>query len=241
MAGRTKAPLRKQGKTAAKSAKKAGLSLEEKRARVETIARVLDREYPDAKCALQHEGPEQLLFATILSAQCTDERVNKVTPGLFSQYPSSKELARAKLPDVERLVGSVNFFRTKAKNLVEAAKILQEKHAGAFPRTIEELTHLPGVGRKTANVVLGEIFNLQHGIVVDTHVKRLVNLIGLAEGEDAVKLELQLMEIVPKQIWTKFSHWLILHGRSICIARRPHCAECAIRTHCEFGRKEVLK
>jgi endonuclease III len=204
---------------------------------VKSIAFLLDREFPDAKCALHHEGPEQLLFATILSAQCTDERVNKVTPSLFQKFPDSKSLAKAKVSEVEKIIKSVNFFRTKAKNLVAAAKKIQEAFRGELPRTIEELTQLAGVGRKTANVVLGEAFQLPLGIVVDTHVKRISNLIGLTRQEDPVKIEQDLMKIVPKEHWTKFSHWLILHGRKTCIARRPKCAECVIFSQCEFGRK----
>jgi endonuclease-3 len=221
-------------------ARRTKVSLEEKKRVVAEIANALDREFPDAKCALHHEGPEQLLFATILSAQCTDERVNMTTPALFKKYPSSKELAKAKVTDVEKLIKSINFFRNKAKNLVAAAKILQEKYPGGLPRTIEELTALPGVGRKTANVVLGDAFNLPVGIVVDTHVRRLANLIGLVELEDPEKIEKALIEIVPKEHWTKFAHWLILHGRRTCIARRPRCAECVIRKVCAYGKKEVL-
>jgi endonuclease-3 len=215
-------------------------SLEIRKKQVEFIASALEREYPDAKCALRHEGPEQLLFATILSAQCTDERVNKVTPALFAQYPGAKEMAKARVPQVEKLVASVNFFRTKAKNMVNAAKMIQERFGGHLPRTIEALIELPGVGRKTANVLLGDAFNIQLGVVVDTHVRRLSNLIGLVEEQDPEKIERELMQIVPQPLWTKFSHWLILHGRKVCIARRPRCGECIIRSHCAFGRKAPL-
>lgn len=209
-----------------------------KTATVKFIARELEREFPDAKCALHHSSPEQLLFATILSAQCTDERVNMVTPALFKRWPDSRALAKAKVNEVEAVIKSINFFRNKAKSLVCAAKMIQEKFGGELPRTIEELTDLPGVGRKTANVVLGECFDLPLGIVVDTHVRRLTNLIGLVENEDPVKIEQELMEFVPKEFWTKFSHWLILHGRRTCIARRPKCGECVIRTHCAFGKAQ---
>jgi endonuclease-3 len=201
------------------------------------VGEILDHEYPDAKCALNYSTPEQLLFATILSAQCTDVRVNLTTPALFKKYPGSREMAAANPGQVEKLIKSINFFRNKAKSLVGAGKMIQGEFKGELPREIEELVKLPGVGRKTANVVLGDAFNQQHGVVVDTHVKRLVNLIGLAEGEDPVKLELELMQLVEKPLWTKFSHWLILHGRSVCVARRPKCGECAIRKNCEFGRK----
>lgn len=206
--------------------------------RVASIARLLEREFPEAKCALNHESPEQLLFATILSAQCTDVRVNMVTPALFAKYPGSKEMAKAKLADVEKLIKSINFFRNKAKSLVNAAKLIQGKYRGVLPRTMEELIELPGVGRKTANVVLGDAFDVQVGVVVDTHVRRLANLIGFTEEQDPVKIEQELMGLFPQPQWTKFSHWLILHGRSTCIARRPKCGECVIRTHCEFGQKQ---
>jgi endonuclease-3 len=201
------------------------------------VGQILEHEHPDAKCALNYETPEQLLFATILSAQCTDVRVNLTTPALFKKYPGTREMMKAKPEQVEKLVKSINFFRNKAKALIGAAKMIQGEFKGQLPLEIDELIKLPGVGRKTANVVLGDAFNQQHGVVVDTHVKRLVNLIGLADGEDPVKLELELMQLVEKPLWTKFSHWLILHGRSVCIARRPKCDECAIRKHCEFGRK----
>ncbi len=214
-------------------------SLAEKKRRVQVIGEYLDREYPDAKCALHYSTPEQLLFATILSAQCTDVRVNLTTPALFAAFPSAKEMARAKPEKVEELIKSINFFRNKTKSLIGAAKMIREKHAGQLPQTIEELVELPGVGRKTANVLLGDAFNNAQGIVVDTHVRRLTNLIGLVQEEDPVKIEQVLLPIVPKEQWTKFSHWLILHGRKICIARRPRCSECVIRPYCDYGRKEV--
>lgn len=211
---------------------------EEQRRRIVTVlAERLDGEYPDAKCALNYDTPEQLLFATILSAQCTDVRVNLTTPALFKKYPGTREMAKAKPEQVEKLIKSINFFRNKAKSLVGAAKMVQGEFKGELPLDIDEMVKLPGVGRKTANVVLGDAFNRPHGVVVDTHVKRLTNLIGLSEEEDPLKIEIELMRIVPKERWTKFSHWLILHGRSICIARRPKCGECVIRTHCDFGRK----
>lgn len=226
-------------KVKAKTTAKARLSPDELRRTVSRIAEILDQEYPEAKCELHYGTPEQLLFATILSAQCTDIRVNMVTPVLFKKYPSSKELARAKLPDVEKIIHSTGFYKNKAKSLVNASKIIQEKYPKALPRTIEELTALPGVGRKTANVLLGDAFDIQEGIVVDTHVRRLTNLIGLTRQENPEKIEAELIEIVPREFWTKFSHWLILHGRRVCIARRPKCLECPIRPYCEYGRKEV--
>jgi len=226
MAGRSKASIK---------------NLEEERKRkVFVIGERLEREYPDAKCALNYGTPEQLLFATILSAQCTDVRVNMTTPALFKKFPSTREMAKAKPEQVEKLIKSINFFRTKAKNLVKASEMIQKNFGGEIPLSIEEMTKLPGVGRKTANVVLGDAFHQPHGVVVDTHVKRLTNLIGLTTQEDPVKIEIELMKIIPQEIWTKFSLWLILHGRNICIARRPKCGECVIRTHCDFGRKGIL-
>lgn len=213
--------------------------IEELKRKVIRIGEILDQEYPEAKCALHYNTPEQLLFATILSAQCTDVRVNMVTPVLFKKFPSSKELSKAKLPEVEKIIHSTGFYKNKAKILVGAAKMIQKKYASGLPRTIKELTELPGVGRKTANVLLGDAFAIQEGIVVDTHVKRLTNLIGLTRSENPEKIETELLEIVPKALWTKFSHWLILHGRSTCIARRPKCQECVIRNYCDYGRKEA--
>jgi len=230
MAGRAKDSLagRKQKNSA------------ERQRKVKVIGDILEREFPDAKCALHYETPEQLLFATILSAQCTDVRVNLTTPALFKKYPSTKEMAKAKPEQVEKLIKSINFFRNKAKSLVKSAQMVQKEFGGEIPRTMEELTKLPGVGRKTANVVLGDAFDIQIGVVVDTHVKRLTNLIGLVDSEDPEKIEVELMEIVPKELWTKFSHWLILHGRKTCIARRPKCGECPIRSYCDYGRKGIL-
>lgn len=221
-------------------AKRKKVSVVNREVRAAAIGAALEREFPEAKCALNFSTPDQLLFATILSAQCTDVRVNLVTPALFAKYPGSQEMAKAKLSDVEKVIKSINFFRNKAKSLVGAAKQIQENHNGDLPRTMDELVELPGVGRKTANVVLGDAFDIQVGVVVDTHVKRLSNLLGLTEEEDPVKIEQDLMEIVPRPLWTKFSHWLILHGRRTCIARRPKCGECVIRAHCDFGQKEVF-
>ena len=207
--------------------------------KVRALGRILEQEFPEAKCALDFSTPEQLLFATILSAQCTDVRVNLVTPVLFQEFPSSKELAQASPKHVEKIIYSTGFFRQKAKSLIETAQRIQELYPEGLPRTIEELTKLRGVGRKTANVLLGDAFDIQAGIVVDTHVKRISNLLGLTKEEDPVKIEFELQEIVPKEWWTKFSHWLILHGRKTCIARRPLCADCSVRKLCEYGQKEV--
>lgn len=212
-------------------------SLTERAKRAERIGVELEKEFPDARCALHYNTPEQLLFATILSAQCTDERVNMVTPALFQKYPSSKELAKAKPADVEKLIFSTGFYKNKTKSLIGAAKAIQAKYAKGLPQNIEELIELPGVGRKTANVLLGDVFHIQEGIVVDTHVSRLTQLLGLTRATTPEKIEQDLMKIVPQALWTKFSHWMILHGRRTCIARRPNCLECVIQNQCEFGRK----
>lgn len=202
----------------------------------EIVIEVLSREFPDAECALNHSTPEQLLFATILSAQCTDERVNKVTPDLFAQYPDAQSLARAKQAQVEKIIFSTGFYKNKAKSLIGAAKAITKLPGKNLPQSMEGLLKLPGVGRKTANVILGNAFGIP-GLVVDTHVKRLSNLLGLTEEQDPEKIEQDLVQIVPQEHWTEFSHWLILHGRKTCIARRPKCEECPLQKHCLFGKK----
>jgi endonuclease-3 len=195
------------------------------------IAR-LRRAYPDVKCSLDYESPFQLLAATVLSAQCTDERVNKVTPALFAKYPDAARMAKAKLADVERLVQSTGFYKNKARALVESAKIIVEKHGGEVPRTMEELTHLRGIGRKTANVILGNAFGLAEGVVVDTHVKRLTHRMGFTKHRDPVKVERDLIDLLPREEWTDFSHLMIFHGRARCTARKPDCAHCEVRDLC---------
>lgn len=219
-------------------AKKPSLTLASRKRLAEIVVDKLSREYPDAKCALDHQSPEQLLFATILSAQCTDVRVNLVTPALFARYPTLESLAKAKPKDVEKLIFSTGFYKNKAKSLIGAAQAILKEHGGKLPQELDKLVKLPGVGRKTANVLLGNAFGIP-GLVVDTHVRRLSNLIGLTEEQDPVKIEFELMELVPKRHWTEFSHWLILHGRRICIARRPKCEECVLQKDCLFGRKRL--
>jgi endonuclease-3 len=200
--------------------------------RIPEILKRLKRAYPDAKCALDHENPYQLLAATILSAQCTDARVNMVTPVLFKAYPTPAKLAQARQPDVEEIIKSTGFFRNKAKSLIGMAQAVVADHGGQIPRTMEELHALPGVGRKTANVVLGNAYGINAGITVDTHVTRLSNLLGLTSQKDAVKIEHDLMPLVPQKDWTIISHLLILHGRAICIANRPKCGECVLNDLC---------
>jgi len=200
--------------------------------RMPVILRRLKAAYPDAACALLHDNPYQLLVATILSAQCTDVRVNLVTPALFEKYPDAARLARAKQADVEQIIQSTGFFRNKAKNLIAMAQAVVADHDGEIPKTMAELHALPGVGRKTANVVLGNAFGMNEGVTVDTHVTRLGRLLGLTRQTDAVKIEKDLMMLVPRKDWTIISHLLILHGRAVCIARRPKCGDCVLADLC---------
>lgn len=188
--------------------------------------------YPDAHCALDHRNAFELLAATILSAQCTDARVNMVTPSLFARYPTAHDLADAEQEEVEEIIRSTGFFRSKAKSLIGMARALVERHGGEVPRTMDELTALPGVGRKTANVILGNAFDMNEGVVVDTHVARLSNRLGLVTGDDPVKIERRLMKLVPRERWTMLSHLLIEHGRRVCDARKPRCGECVLADTC---------
>lgn len=188
--------------------------------------------YPDARCALDHRNAYELLCATILSAQCTDARVNLVTPKLFAYYPTPFELARARASDVEEIIKSTGFFRNKARSLIGMAQAVVADHGGEIPRTMEELRRLPGVGRKTANVILGNAYQINEGVTVDTHVGRLSRLLGLSPEEDPVKIEQHLMKLFPQQDWALLSHLLIFHGRQVCIARRPKCGECLIAQLC---------
>jgi endonuclease-3 len=192
----------------------------------------LAESYPDAHCALDHRSAFELLAATILSAQCTDARVNIVTPSLFARYPTAFELADAEQEAVEEIIRSTGFFRSKATSLIGMARALVERHGGAVPRTMDELTALPGVGRKTANVILGNAFEMNEGVVVDTHVARLSHRLGLVTGDDPVKIERKLMKLVPRERWTMLSHLLIEHGRQVCDARKPRCGECVLADTC---------
>ncbi len=196
------------------------------------VIRSLIRAYPTVRCALDHRDAFELLVATVLSAQCTDERVNQVTPALFARYPDPRALAGADLADVEKLVYPTGFFRSKAKNLIALSKALVEKHDGAVPANLEALTALPGVGRKTANVVLGNAFGIASGVVVDTHVKRLAFRLGLTDRTEPEVIERELNAIVPRKHWIDFSHRLIAHGRGPCDALRPRCAGCTLKPIC---------
>jgi endonuclease-3 len=208
----------------------------ERKRRTRSIIARLKREFPDATCALDHANSLELLVATILSAQSTDARVNIVTPALFAKYKSAADYAAAN-PDVfQGEIHSTGFFRNKTKSILGMAQALEERHDGQVPDTMEALVALPGVGRKTANVVLGNAFGKNEGIVVDTHVGRLSGLLKLTQQTDPVKIERDLMELVPRKDWTIFSHLLILHGRKTCIARRPRCESCRINDLCPSSR-----
>jgi endonuclease-3 len=203
-----------------------------KQERANDIIVRLKRMYPKAKCALDFTNAFELLIATILSAQSTDARVNIVTKSLFRKYPDPKSFAEASQVEMERDVKQTGFFRNKAKAVIAASKAIVEKHKGEVPRTMDELTALPGVGRKTANVVLSNAFKIAVGVVVDTHVTRVSDRLGLTATDDAVKIEQDLMKLIPQKEWTNFSHRLIAHGRTICIARKPKCAQCALNDLC---------
>ncbi|MFZ4619318.1 MAG: endonuclease III [Bacteroidota bacterium] len=207
-------------------------SSEKKRDRAEKIARILLKEYPSDQTALVYGDPFQLLVAVILSAQCTDARVNMVTPGLFARFSTPRDFATADVRELESLIHSTGFYHNKAKNIIGCSQALLDRHSGIVPQTMEELFSLPGVGRKTANVVLGAAFGKIEGVVVDTHVIRLSNKLGLTKEQDAVKIEQDLMPLIKKKQWFHFSHSLILHGRKICSARKPLCTECSIRQYC---------
>jgi endonuclease-3 len=208
--------------------------------RTQKILSALKQTYPTAHCELNFSNPLQLLVATILSAQCTDKRVNLVTAELFKKYRSARDFAEAPLAEIEKAVKTTGFFRNKAKNIKACCAALVAKFGGEVPRTMDELHALAGVGRKTANVVLGNAFGINVGVVVDTHVTRLANRLGIAKGTDAVKLEQELMKLVPQNDWTEFSHWLIWHGRRRCAARKPDCANCEIQKLCpQIGVKKL--
>jgi endonuclease-3 len=203
--------------------------------RITKITGILRRTYPDVKTALRHKNPVQLLVATILSAQCTDEQVNRVTPTLFKKLPTAKDFAEVSLSDLEGMIRSTGFYRNKAKSIKACCVALVERHGGKVPDNIEDLVKLPGIGRKTANVILGSAFGIP-GIVVDTHVKRVSQRIGLTKESDPVKIEFDLMALIPKKDWIAFSHQMIWHGRALCKARKPKCPECPLLDLCDYGR-----
>jgi endonuclease III len=209
-------------------------------ARAAKILDMLEDTHPDARCALDYATPFQLVAATILSAQCTDERVNQVTPELFRRYPDARALAEAPAEVVEELIRPTGFFRAKTKSLLGCARALVADHDGVVPRTMAEMVKLPGVGRKTSNVVLGHAYDIAEGIAVDTHVLRVSNRLGLAQGDDAVEVEQQLLAIVPPERWTRTTDLIIFHGRRICIARRPLCGKCPVFALCRWPQRQAF-
>ena len=203
------------------------------------IVEELKRLYPDGICSLNYEKDYELLFSVRLAAQCTDERVNQVTPGLFGRFPTLEALAAADVAEVEELVHSTGFFRAKARDIVLASQMLLEKHEGRVPGTMEELLKLPGVGRKTANLILGDVFHTPGVVVADTHCIRITGLLGLTDGaKDPVKVEMQLRQVLPPEESNDFCHRMVLHGRAVCIARRPQCQSCTLRAWCDHFIKQ---
>ncbi|MBR4550139.1 MAG: endonuclease III [Oscillospiraceae bacterium] len=200
---------------------------------IREIVRLLLAEYPDERCSLRYAKPHELLFAVRLSAQCTDERVNMVTPALYARFPTLEAFAEADVEEVERYVHSCGFYRAKARDIVACARVLLEKHGGQVPATMEELTALPGVGRKTANLILGDVFRVPGSVVVDTHCIRLMNRMGVVDGlKDPVKIEAELRRLLPPESSNDFCHCLVLHGRAVCDARKPLCERCCVRHLC---------
>lgn len=211
-------------------------SAEERKARARKLSRILTREFPDTSISLEWDGPLQLLVATILSAQCTDARVNQVTPELFARWPTAEDLAGADPDALQAVVRPTGFFRQKSRHIQAAAGRILEAHGGRVPATMEELTALPGVARKTANVVLGNAFDRAEGVVVDTHVKRVAHRLGLTDHTEPVRVERDLMEILPQREWVPFAFRLILHGRATCTARKPACGRCPLARLCPSAR-----
>ena len=204
-------------------------------ARARAVFRRLRAEYPDARCSLTFRSPWELLVATILSAQCTDDRVNMVTPGLFARFPTPEAFAGATQAEVEAEIRSTGFFRNKARSLIGAARCVLHEHGGEVPRSMDELRRVPGAGRKTANVVLGNAYGIAEGIAVDTHASRLSLRLGLTDTVEPVKAERELIAIVPRRMWTDWTHLLIAHGRAVCTARKPHCDRCVLVDLCPTG------
>ncbi|HZM49947.1 MAG TPA: endonuclease III [Vicinamibacteria bacterium] len=208
--------------------------------RANKILDILEQAHPEATCALHYRNPYELVMATILSAQCTDERVNMVTPALFARYPTPKALAGARPEDVEEIIRSTGFYRAKTKSLLGNARALVADHGGEVPRSMEAMVKLPGVGRKTASVVLGHVYDIAEGIAVDTHVLRVSNRLGIARGDDPIEVERQLMAIIPKERWTRTTDLIIFHGRKICDARRPLCGECPVFALCRWPSRQAF-
>ena len=207
-------------------------------ARARAVFRRLRAEYPDARCSLTFRSPWELLVATILSAQCTDDRVNMVTPGLFARFPTPEAFAGATQAEVEAEIRSTGFFRNKARSLIGAARCVLHEHGGEVPRSMDELRRVPGAGRKTANVVLGNAYGIAEGIAVDTHASRLSLRLGLTDTAEPVRAERELMAIVPRRMWTDWTHLLIAHGRAVCTSRKPHCDRCVLADLCPSAARE---
>ena len=222
-----------RGRAKIRAVRESAMHRQKESARVARILEELERHYPGAECALHHDNPLQLLVATILSAQCTDARVNMVTPELFRKYPDAAALAAAPLRSLESAIRTTGFFRNKARNIRECCRAIQRRFGGMVPAKLEDLVTLPGVGRKTANVVLGTAFGIP-GITVDTHVGRVSRRLGLTRHEDPVKVEFDLMKLIPQEQWSTFSIRLIWHGRQVCHARSPQCGDCVLRSLCPY-------
>ncbi len=232
----SKPATRQPRKTSSKTAARA-LSGALARERIDAILKALDEAYPNAACALRHRTPWELLVATILSAQCTDARVNMVTPELFRRFPTPAAMARARLPELEQLIKTTGFFRNKAKSIQGAAKKITEEFGGQVPQTLAELVTIPGAARKTANVVLGVSFGKAEGVVVDTHVFRISRRLELAAGNTPQQVEKELMAVLPRERWISYSHQVIHHGRQVCTARNPKCDRCNLETLCRSKDK----
>lgn len=211
-----------------------------KKEKVINILEILNKKFGKPECALKYSTPFELLVAVILSAQCTDVRVNIVTSEMYKKVNTPEQFANLPVEEIEEMIKSTGFYRNKAKNIKLCSQQLLNEHNGEIPQEMDKLVKLAGVGRKTANVVRGEIWGLADGITVDTHVKRLSNLIGLTKNDDPIKIEQDLMKIVPRDSWIDFSHYLILQGRDKCIARRPKCQECEILSYCTYGKKKLI-
>jgi endonuclease-3 len=207
---------------------------------IEKILSILKKEYPDARCTLNFSTPFELLIATILAAQCTDERVNQVTKGLFKKYRRPQDYLKVELKELEEDIRPTGFFRNKARNIRECVAEIVKEYGGKVPDDLKKLVQLPGVGRKTANVVLGNAFGIP-GIVVDTHVGRVAQRLGLTSNSDPVKIEFDLMEVIPRNEWTNFSHQLVFHGRTVCFAKKPLCEQCVLKAYCTYYRKEFKR
>ncbi len=238
-AGRTTRTSTKRSNKSATRSTPALESIPVAAARAATILDRLEHEHPEATCALTHRNAYELLMATILSAQCTDQRVNVVTPHLFARYPTAADLARAAPSELEEIIRSTGFFRAKARSLIGCARALTSEHGGQVPPRMEALVKLPGIGRKTANVVLGHVFDIAEGIAVDTHVLRVAARLGLTAGDDAIVVERRLMDLVPRARWTKTTDLIIFHGRKVCDARRPACGSCALFDLCRWPDRQA--